>query len=202
MEAEKYNVIFFGRSGSGKDTQAQLLKKKLEDIDGEESVLYIHGGKAFRDLVEQQGFLTARFLKERIIDSGGKSPDFLSIWTWGRDFIGKLAASHHVILSGSPETTLEAKAMDDAFSFYDRKKIYPIYLNVDPAEAARRLKARGEPDDTEEKINQRLGYFDRWIEPTLEYYRKESQNKLITINANSNDKEKIHKEILKTLYIK
>jgi adenylate kinase family enzyme len=86
---------------------------------------------------------------------------------WAKDCIYKLEEHHHVILSSSPSTVLEATVLDDAFTFYCRMNAYPVYLNVSHKEAIERLRSRGRFDDTDQNINNRLDYFEKWIMPTI-----------------------------------
>jgi adenylate kinase len=195
------NVMFMGRSGSGKDTQADLLRKALEERDGIKSVLYIYTGAHLRSIMYDTDTLTGYLIKEKVMVAGDKAPDFLAIWAWAKDCIYKLQEHHHVILSSSPRTVLEAKVLDDAFTFYYRMNVYPIYLNVSRKEAFERLRSRGRFDDTDETINNRLDYFEKWVMPTIEYYRTESKNRLIEIDGNAHDVEKIHYDILKSIGI-
>ena len=60
---ELQTVIFYGKAGAGKGTQAQLLKKYLEEKDPEQPVLYIETGAAFREFAKQSSF-TAQMVKK------------------------------------------------------------------------------------------------------------------------------------------
>lgn len=186
--------MVIGYSGCGKDTQAGLVQRFLEERDGKGSVLYVYTGAHLRD-VEKLGTYTAKLITEKIMKVGAKAPDFLAVWAWAQDIISNLKEGHHLILSSSPRTVLEAKIIDDAFRFYGRENVYPIYLNVNRREAFDRLKARKRFDDTDEAINHRLDYFERDVLPAVEYYRAESKNKLIEIDGNPRDPEQIHKVI-------
>lgn len=190
--------MIIGYSGCGKDTQAGLIQKLLEEREGNDSVLYVYTGAHLRE-AEKLGTHTARLITEKIMRIGAKAPDFLAIWAWANDIIANLKEDHHLILSSSPRTVLESKVMDDAFEFYGRKNVFPIYLNVARKEAFDRLKARGRFDDTDEAINNRLDYFEKFVLPAVEYYRKESKNKLIEIDGNPRDPQKIHEDVKRAL---
>jgi len=193
------NIIFIGRSGSGKGTQAELLWKYLEERDGWKSVFYVYTGEKLRELVQKKELLTARLVDERVMKAGDKAPDFLAVWAWGDKFVEGMDKKRHIILDGSPRTVMEAKLLDEALRFYDRDEIFPIFLDVSAEEVTRRMKARARADDTDEQIKNRLAYYEKHVIPAVKYYQKESSNKLIHIDGNSQDRGLIHKNILKVL---
>ncbi|MBI4114786.1 MAG: nucleoside monophosphate kinase [Candidatus Niyogibacteria bacterium] len=200
------NVMFMGLPGSGKDTQAEFLQKILEERDGKGSVLYIYTGARLRK-TEKSGTYTAGLITEKIMKKGAKAPDFLAIWVWAQSFVSELKKDNHIILSSSPRTLHEAKALDDAFAFYNREYVFPIYLNISLHEASERLSKvvdRGGSDDVRiddvpETINKRLAWFETFVRPAIEYYRTESKNKLIEIDGNPHDPERIHQEIRRAI---
>jgi adenylate kinase family enzyme len=193
------NFIFIGRSGSGKGTQAELLKKHLEEKYGPDSVLYVYTGAKLRELAEQKEFLTARLVDEKVMKAGAKAPDFLAVWAWASRFIQEMDEKKNLIVDGSPRTILEAKMLDESFLFYGRKKVFPVFIDVSREEAARRMKKRGRPDDTAERIENRLTYYEKYVRPALDYYKTESENKIIQIDGNPLDPELIHQNVLKAV---
>ncbi|MEK7121958.1 MAG: nucleoside monophosphate kinase, partial [Patescibacteria group bacterium] len=196
---ESLNFIFIGRSGSGKGTQAELLKKHLEEKNGPDSVLYVYTGAKLRELTGQKESLTARLVDEKVMKAGDKAPNFLAVWAWGSRFIQEMDEKRHLILDGSPRTIMEAKMLDEAFLFYGRKKVFPLFIDVSEEEVTRRMKKRSRADDTDERIKNRLAYYEEYVLPAVKYYRKESKNKLIRIDGNPLDPELIHQNILKAV---
>lgn len=193
------NFIFIGPSGSGKGTQAELLKKYLEEKYGPNSVSYVSTGEELRELVGQKELLTARLVDEKVMRAGNKAPYFLAVWAWSERFIRDMDEKKHFIVDGSPRTIMEARILDEAFLFYGRKKIFPFLIDVSREETARRMKKRGRADDTDEQIKSRLAYYEEHVSPAVEYYEKESKNKLIRIDGNPLDRELIHQNILKAV---
>lgn len=167
----------------------------LKKRDGEDSVLYIYAGEKFRELSRCDS-LTAKLTSE-ILLAGDKVPDFLAVWVWSNAMVEKMRENLHLVIDGSPRTVLEAKALDDAFEFYKLENIKPILIDVSPEEIKDRLLKRGRADDTEERINHRLAYYEKYVAPIIGYYEKESKNKLIVIDGNPHDVNLIHKNILK-----
>ena len=189
-----YTILLFGRSGCGKGTQAKLLMDYLEKQDGKDSMLYVYTGEKMRELVQRDSF-TAK-LANKILLAGGKQPDFLAVWAWSNEMVEKLKENIHLVIDGSPRTSIEAKILDGAFDFYKRENIKPVLIDVSPEEVMARLLARKREDDTEEQIKNRLAYYEKYVAPAVEYYRKESKNKLIVVDGNPHDVNLIHKNIL------
>ena len=78
LQQKPQTYIFFGRSGSGKGTQAELLIKYLQEQKRE--VLYIETGRVFREFMEQDSY-SARLTRE-MLSGGGLLPVFLPVWIW------------------------------------------------------------------------------------------------------------------------
>ncbi len=188
--------LFMGRSGCGKGTQAKLLREFLEKKD-KRPILYIYAGDKMRELVKAGNSLTAKLAKE-IMLSGGKQPDFLAVWAWSRELTDNLQEDAHLILDGSPRTAFEAKILDEAFAFYKRENVFPILLDVSYEWSTERLRARGRFDDTDERIRNRLEYFGKYVQPAIDYYEKESKNKLVRVNGEQTIEE-VHQEIMRKI---
>lgn len=199
IEDSRLNLIFIGRSGCGKGTQAGLMREYLEKRDGKGSILYINTGEHLRNLTKMPMFETGKLVNKKVMEAGNKAPDFLAIWIWAKELIYSAKSHQHIIFDGCPRTPLEAKAMDEALEFYERKNVKPILLDVSPEEVRERLLKRGRGDDTEEQIRNRLAYYEKRVVLAVEYYRKESKNKLIVVDANLHDIIVIHKNILAAL---
>lgn len=191
------NVIFSGRSGSGKGTQADLLRNRLSGVYGQE-VFYINTGTFLRDLTSHEELLTGRLIDEKVMKAGVKAPDALAIWAWTNELIHGINEVNNFILDGSPRTVPEARALDEMFHFYGRTNVFPIFLDVSDEWAYDRMIARGRADDIPENIKNRLAYYPVFVEPIIDYYGNESKNELIRINGEQSI-EKVHQDIIKAL---
>lgn len=197
MFPKPYTFLFIGRSGCGKGTQAELLKKYLEEND-KSPVLYVYAGDKMRKLTEDSDSFTAKLANE-IMLSGGKQPDFLAVWAWSNDFVEKLEKDMHIVIDGSPRTTTEAIILDETFQFYKRETIKPIILDVSREWAKDKLLKRKRADDTEEKINNRLDYYEKYVRFVLDYYEDQSKNKPVRINGEQTI-EQVHQEIIQKIF--
>lgn len=186
-------ILFIGRSGCGKSTQAELLRKYLKERGGK--VVYVYAGEVLRQIAAENS-LTGNLVKE-VIEKGQLVPDFLAIFSWMKALVERFnERDEHLIFDGSPRSRNEAQILDEALEFYGRKNVFPILLDIERQEAFNRLKLRGRADDTEEAINHRLDFYDKYVASAVDYYKNESKNKLRVVNANPRDIKKIHQDIL------
>jgi adenylate kinase len=197
MLAKPYTFLFIGRSGCGKGTQAELLKKYLEEND-QRPVLYIYAGDKMRKLTEEEKTFTSKLANE-IMVSGDKQPAFLAIWAWSNDLVEKLEAEMHVIFDGCPRATEEAIILDEAFKFYKREVVMPVVVDVSREWARERLLGRKRDDDTDETINHRLDYYEKYVKQALDYYDEQSRNKIIKINGEQTI-EQVHQEVIQKIF--
>lgn len=188
-----FNFLLMGRSGCGKGTQAELLIKYLSDHNFGET-LYIYTGNKIRDLVGKNDSLTAKLAKE-IMLAGNIEPSFISVWSWCDDLVKNIKENNNLIMDGSPRMLSEAKMIDEAFDFYKRENVKPIFIETSAEWSIKRLLERKRIDDTEEVIKHRLGFFDREVMPVIDYYEKESNHKLIRVNGEQSIND-VHKEII------
>src|SRR5579859_3973552 len=112
-------VIFYGKSGSGKSTQSQLLISYLKEKDPKHNVVYIEPGSSFRNFAKSQDNFTSRLVKETM-DGGGLLPEFLPVWVWTSYFINNLKGDEHLILDGLARHSDEVPILYRAIKFYKR----------------------------------------------------------------------------------
>ncbi|MEN9852290.1 MAG: hypothetical protein RI996_233 [Candidatus Parcubacteria bacterium] len=187
-----HTFIFIGRSGSGKGTQAELLKAYLE-AQGTHKVSYIQTGQRFRDFIAQETF-TSNLSKE-IIANGELMPEFLGVWVWSSIFVENMKGDEHLILDGMPRRLREAQILDSAMEFYNRDMPLVINVHISKEEAHKRLIARGRADDVPEEIERRLAWFDTDVAPVLEYYQRDRRYNYITVDGEQSI-ETIHQAII------
>lgn len=221
MKPSKKNplsIIIFGRAGSGKGTQADLLAQKFK-------LMHFSSGEALRNR-QKKGDFTAGKLKQ-VMNEGKWAPEAIIIQIW----LAKLEEFKRKnnfkgwIYDGGPRFMLEAGLLNRAFEWYEWEKNVKIIL-IDISEKAsldRLMKRRqcnkcgeiipwigkykelkrcnkcsGElihrQDDKPEAIKKRLEEFKKNTMPVINHFQK--QGKLIKINGEQpiND---VFKDILK-----
>lgn len=192
-------VIFFGRSGSGKGTQADLLIKYLGKKDPSIKTVYVETGERFRKFVNESGTYTAQKTKE-VMSQGKLMPAFIPIWTWTSLFNEEFSGKEHLVFDGVARRIDEAPILDGALAFYNRTDTAVILLDVPEHEVTGRLIKRGRHDDHHEKIQERLKWFHSDVIPSVEFFRKSKNCRFIDIDGHQTI-EKVHADILKALGI-
>lgn len=189
-------VIFYGKSGSGKGTQAQLLKQFLKERDPARRVLYIETGAAFRTFAQKDNF-TARLVK-KTLEEGGLLPEFLPVWIWTQFFIDNIEENGHIILDGLARRPDEVPILAKALEFYNRSAPQIIFLTLTDQEAVERLRARGRSDDEEAEIRKRLQWFNDNVTPAVQAWHKFPEVVVHEISSTP-PIEEVHQIILSTL---
>jgi len=209
------NIIFLGRSGSGKGTQAELLMKKF-------ALVNIDTGDILRRLTKRKDKFGKTVSKN--IVKGKLVPIWLVIYCW-LDQLLKIPCKKGVIMEGSPRQLEEAKILEEVFSWLGRENFKVVYLQTSVKEVTKRLLMRRicskcgrefslnftpnlkrcsycggklirRKDDYPRAIKNRMLFFQKKILPVINYFRK----KRIVIEINGEGSvEEIHKGILKKL---
>lgn len=188
--------VFLGRSGCGKGTQAELLSAYLGKKG--KKVLHVETGKAFRNLALGDGLAGENI--QKILKNGDLIPVFLPIWVWTDFLIKNFTGQEDLILDGVCRRKEEAIALDSAFDFYRIEKLNIILVNVSKEWSRDKLIARKRADDTPEKIENRLAWYEVDVLPSLRYFREKAGYNFIEINGEQTVEE-VHKDIIKALGI-
>jgi adenylate kinase len=196
---KKITCIFFGRSGSGKGTQAELLIKKLKEADPTNKVILVETGAELRKL-KANGTYTAGMTKN-VLDKGGLMPASIPIWAWSNLLINEVVTGdEHMIFDGVARRSDEASVLSQALEFYEREHPTIVHLDVPNDEVTTRLLKRGRHDDTHEKIAERLKWFETDVRESMNFFKKCPTCRYIDINGHQSI-EDVHKDILKALGI-
>jgi adenylate kinase len=193
-----HTLIFIGRSGCGKGTQAALLRDYIREHDSlKRHILYIETGEKFRQFIRGKSYTEG--LSKVVYDSDARQPGFLACFMWGTMLVEELEDNMHLVFDGAPRSLPEAELMTTALEFYNRTKPTVVHLNVNRTWSEKHLLARGRQDDTSiVKITKRLDWFDHDVLPAIEYYRTDPRYKLIEVNGEQ-PIEAVFKELI-TLY--
>lgn len=190
-----HTVIFIGRSGCGKGTQAGLLKDRIYKHDLEKrKILYVETGEQFRQFIRGKSFSSK--ISNQIYENDDLQPTFLGCWMWTDMLVDQLEENMHLIFDGAPRSLPEALILNTALKFYKRERPIVVYINVSSNWSHERLLARGRSDDrTLSKINKRLEWFDSDVLPTIEFFEKNPIYKFIKVNGEQSI-EKVHADII------
>jgi adenylate kinase family enzyme len=175
-------IIFIGRSGCGKGTQAKLVQEYLKKNDSNaRPILYLETGSRFREFIKGQSFSSQ--LSKKVYDKNDRQPNFLAVWLWSNVFVEQLTGEEHLVIDGAPRSLEEAKMLDNAMAFYERK-INIVYPNVSRVLSERRLLERGRIDDKDlSMIAKRLDWFDNEVVPAIEYFKNETDHNFIEVSG-------------------
>lgn len=177
----KKALILIGKSGSGKGTQAKILKEMLESR-GYDDVHHLTTGAGFRAFVQGDTY-TATLVRD-CIGSGGLAPEFTAIWNWSNLFMQIIRRETSFILDGAPRKIVEVEPLESALTFYGYEKPIVIYLNVSDAWSEEKLKGRERADDaTDEERKKKMTWFAEDVLPCVEYYMKNPLYQFVHING-------------------
>jgi adenylate kinase family enzyme len=190
-------IVFFGRSGCGKGTQAKLLIEELEKKDSGNKVLYIETGGLIRNFISKDSSFAAVKVK-KILEEGGLLPEFVPVTLWGDYLIKNLTGKEHMVFDGVGRREAEAIVFDATMRFYDRERPTIILMDVSKEWSMERLMARGRFDDDKEEIAKRLAWFDEHVRPAVSFFEKDSYYNFIKINGEQSV-EAVHADIIKAL---
>lgn len=181
-------IIFFGPSGSGKGTQAELLSKALTNSG--HSVKTFSVGSAIREFAKGTGLINKKI--RDLIDDGNLVPTFFPTYSWSNFFLNEVTASDDVVLEGirrKPEIIL----FESLLQLLDRK-CHVIVLEISSDVATERLLVRTRHDDGAEEISRRMDWYASEVLPAITYADASDQFDLLRING-ENSINDIHNEI-------
>lgn len=175
-------IILIGIQGSGKSTQGNLLRDKL-------NIPYLSTGHIFREMAKEKSSL-GRYIKE-IMNAGFLIPDEKTVEIVS-EYLKKPEYEKGYILDGFPRTVEQVKKFENGVD-----KV--VYLKVSDKEALWRLSYRNgdnRDDETLIAIRRRIELFHQLTKPALDYYREKGI--LIEIDGEKSI-EDICKEILEKI---
>ncbi len=190
--------IFFGRSGSGKGTQAHLLLEYLEKHSQYKN-LYIETGQKFRNFIAQEHNHTAS-LTQKVLGDGGLMPVFMPIWLWTGEMVEKFTGKENLILDGLCRRPDEAPVLDSAIKFYGLQKPNVIYIATSKEWSLDKLRSRGRADDdTEADMLRKLEWFDWNVVPAMSFFHEHPDYNFIEINGERSI-EAVHNDIIAKVF--
>ncbi len=201
---KKNLFVFLGRTGCGKGAQTSRLSDYIKNKENSDAVFYVSTGDEFRKFM-QTGTYSAIKTKE-IVDSGNYVPSFLASMLWANAIARDYKENQHMIIDGSPRTLAEKAIFDTVFDFYGQvhvfgfEKVHVVFMNVSNSWATDKLLKRGRADDTNEAIANRMAWFESYIMPVIDAYKKDSRVSFHEINGEQSI-EDVHADIVKAIGI-
>lgn len=169
------NLILLGGPGSGKGTQAALIKQCFQ-------LEHISTGEMFRK--EMAKGTEIGLLAKATIDKGDLCSDELTMAVL-RNCLASFENSKGFIFDGVPRTIAQAEMMDnlDDRSFTPIHTVFHLHVNEEEIvnRIVKRAKEEGRSDDTPEIVKHRIQNYYLQTSPLIKYYK--DQNKLIEING-------------------
>ncbi len=179
-------ILFVGRPGSGKETQATLLAEKT-------GFEIFSTGSKFRELREEKSALGERV--RETVDKGLLLPHWLASYLFQTSLlhVGKDAG---IIYEGTGRRLPEAELFDEVATWLKRP-YRVINLHIGDEEAIKRQVGRGRADsDSEEKVRVRLAEYDQHTAPVIDFF--EEKGVLLEVQG-ERPVEVIHEDIIKIL---
>lgn len=189
-------ILFFGRAGSGKGTQAKLLMDHLAQQDPGRKCLYLETGQKLREFIQKDN-LSARLTKE-VMETGGLMPPFMPVWLWTTFLVENYTGDEHLVFDGLCRRRYESPILDTALKFYKRENVIVIILNTSNEWSIKRALDRGRSDDDLDEIKKRLEWFDTEVVSAIQYFRETPGYVILDINGEQG-MEAVNKEIMDKL---
>ena len=171
-----FNVVIFGKPGSGKGTQAKFLKDKYD-------LYHISTGDLFRKNILNE---TDRGIEAKsFLDNGDLVPDIVTIKMLKNE-VTENKGVKGFIFDGFPRTLNQAESLDIFLESVNQKINATIALEVDEDELITRLLDRGKTnnrsDDQDiQKIKNRFNEYNNKTSVLINFYQK--QSKFYSVNG-------------------
>ena len=171
-----FNVVIFGKPGSGKGTQANFLKDKYD-------LYHISTGDLFRKNILNKTDLGIE--AKSFLDNGDLVPDIVTIKMLENE-VTENKGVKGFIFDGFPRTLNQAESLDIFLESVNQKINATIALEVDEDELITRLLDRGKTtnrsDDQDiQKIKNRFNEYNNKTSILIDFYQK--QSKFYSVNG-------------------
>lgn len=154
-------MVFLGKTGSGKDTQADMLQTKY-------GIKVIHLGDLIRGLAKADSNLADKLQKGELI-----SDDVVDKLMEMQ--INQLLENDVFISDGYPRYKPQAKTLQKYLNKANAELAAVVYFNVSDSDVRLRLKLRARIDDTPDAIVRRLDQFHSHTEKVVDYFKLQAQ---------------------------
>lgn len=157
-------IVLLGAPGSGKGTQAALLKDHF-------SIPHISTGALLREAVADATPLGLQ--AKELLDRGELVPDDVMV-NLIRERLGQDDVRDGFILDGYPRTLAQAEALDTLLTELGQPVEEAVLIEVDGNQVVERIAKRaaeeGRSDDTEDVVRKRLQIYEEQTAPVAGHY--------------------------------
>jgi len=157
-------IVLLGAPGSGKGTQAAILKEEL-------GIPHISTGDLLRGAVKAGTELGKQ--AEAIMARGDLVSDEIMLGII-RDRLGQDDVAKGFILDGYPRNLAQAEALDKVLTEIEQPVEEAVQIDVDPDEVVARIAKRaaqeGRADDDAAAVRHRLDVYQEQTAPVVDYY--------------------------------
>lgn len=171
-----FNIVIFGKPGSGKGTQANFLKEKYK-------LYHISTGDLFRKNINNQTELGVE--AKSFLDTGDLVPDSVTIKMLENEVLSNKEVNGY-IFDGFPRTLNQAKSLDTFLESINLNINATIALDVNEDELISRLLDRGKKtnrsDDQDiKKIKNRFNEYNTKTSILINFYN--NQGKFFSVDG-------------------
>lgn len=191
-------LIIMGRSGSGKGTQIELLKKAYHLQLSMEPILHFEPGNIFREIVKSGSYAGQKV--KQATAAGKLVPDMVTNGLFVHEMVHNLKGEEQVLIfDGYPRSLDQAEMLDSVLKYYNRPRAVVLHVEVSEQEVRNRLAGRGRADDVDNTaLNTRIEFYNNSVLPTIEFYRSHDDYDVIDIDGEGTI-EDIQKSIIEAL---
>ena len=183
-------IVLLGPPGSGKGTQAALLRDRL-------GLAHISTGDLLRTAVDHKTQLGLK--AKAYMDAGELVPDDLMLGLI-EERLGESDVAQGFILDGYPRNLAQAEALDEVLERIGQPVDVAISVTVNEGEIVDRLSKRaieeGRSDDTEDVIRNRLRVYNDKTAPVAGHYAARDQLREVD---GMGTMEEVNRRMLETL---
>lgn len=159
-------LVLLGAPGSGKGTQAKILKKEF-------NIPHISTGDLLRAAIEAK---TELGLAAKVVMDKGQLVSDEIVLGMLKDRLAEQDAQKGFILDGFPRNLVQADMLDNLLDEINMPAQHAVLISVDPEEVVSRIAKRaveeGRADDTEAVVRDRIKIYEEQTAPVVDHYRK------------------------------
>ena len=159
-------LVLLGAPGSGKGTQAKILKEKYQ-------IPHISTGDLLRAAVAAKTDLG--LAAKEVMDRGDLVSDDIVLGML-KERLAEEDANKGFILDGFPRNLPQSDMLDKLLDEIKMSAEHAVLIAVDPEEVvariAKRAEQEGRADDTEEVVRDRIKVYDTQTAPVVGHYRE------------------------------